>query len=102
MLRDPEYFGDQELVLVYIARRLQEARGVEAVLDAASVDYTVVPEHYTGGVFFSSRRVGAFFYVSPLCESQARSALFAAGLIPTSGSRDREDDAGLKRRQDPS
>ncbi len=82
MLRDEEFFGDQELVLVYMARRLKEARAVEAALDASSVDYAVVPRHYAGGVFFGSRRVGAFFYVSPLSESQARSALFARGFLP--------------------
>ena len=101
MLREPEYFGDEELVLVYMARRLKEARAVEAALDAGSVDYAVVPEHYTGGVFFSSRRVGAFFYVSPLSEPRARSALFAAGFIPQNAPKS-NDDPGPKSRSDPS
>jgi len=101
MLREPEYFGDEELVLVYMARRLKEARAVEAALDAGAVDYSVVPEHYTGGVFFSSRRVGAFFYLSPLYEQRARSALFAAGIIPQNAPKG-DDDPGPKPRSDPS
>ena len=82
MLRDPEFFGDQELVLVYMAKRLREARAVEDALDAGSVDYAVVPEQYTGGVFFTSRRVGAFFYVAPESRAQARASLMARGFIP--------------------
>ena len=101
MLREPEYFGDEELVLVYMARRLKEARAVEAALDAGSVDYAVVPEQYTGGVFFGSRRVGAFFYVSPLSELRARSALFAAGFIPQNAPKN-DDNPGPISRSDPS
>lgn len=82
MLRDREFFGDQELVLVYMAKRLKEARAVEEALNAGPLDYTVVPEQYTGGVFHTSRRVGAFFYVSPLSVTQARALLFAQGFIP--------------------
>ncbi len=82
MLRGPEFFGDQKLTLIYMAKRLREARAVEQVLDAGLIDYAVLPEHYTGGLFFSSRHVGAFFYVSPQVETQARALLFAQGFIP--------------------
>jgi hypothetical protein len=82
MLREPEFFGDQQLVLVYIAKRLKEARAVEEALNAGALDYAVVPEQYIGGVFFSSRRIGAFFYVSPLFEAQARASLVARGFLP--------------------
>jgi len=82
MLREPEFFGDQKLTLIYVAKRLREARAVEEVLNSGPIDYAVLPEHYTGGLFFSSRHVGAFFYVSPQVETQARALLFAQGFIP--------------------
>jgi hypothetical protein len=82
MLREPEFFEDQKLTLLYVAKRLREARAVEEALDSGSVDYVVMPEPYTGGFFFSSRRVGAFFYVSPQVEMQARALLFMQGFIP--------------------
>ena len=82
MLREPEFFEDQKLTLIYVAKRLREARAVEKVLDAGPIDYVVLPEHYTGGLFFSSRHVGAFFYVSPQVVTQARALLFAQGFIP--------------------
>ncbi|MGA2262774.1 MAG: hypothetical protein ABSH28_15235 [Acidobacteriota bacterium] len=82
MLREREFFGDQELILIYMAKRLKEARAVEDALNAAELDYAVVPEHYTGGVFFTSQRVGAFFYVSPPSVTRARAFLLAQGFIP--------------------
>jgi hypothetical protein len=84
MLREPEFFEGQELVLIYMAKRLREARAVEEALNAGSLDYAVVPEHYTGGVFFTSRRVGAFFYVSSQSEAKARTLLLTGGFIPAS------------------
>ena len=82
MMREPEFFEDQKLTLVYMAKRLREARAVEEVLNAGSIDYVVLPEHYTGGLFFSSQRVGAFFYVSSQVETHARALLSAQGFIP--------------------
>ncbi len=84
MLREREFFGENEMVLIYMAKRLREARTVEEVLNSGAVDYTVIPEEYRGGVFFSSRRIGAFFYVLPQSEPQARTLLLAAGFIPLS------------------
>jgi hypothetical protein len=81
MLREPEFFEDQQLTLIYVAKRLREARAVEEALDAGTVDYAVVPESYPGGLL-SSKRVGAFFYVSPQIETHARALLFAHGFIP--------------------
>jgi hypothetical protein len=63
MRREPDHFGDQELVLVYIARRLRDALALEALLTERSVDYLVEVDHYTGGIIFRSERAGAFFYV---------------------------------------
>ncbi len=86
MLREPEFFGDQELVLVYVAKRLREARAAEEVLNSGALDYAVIPEHYTAGVFLPSRRVGAFFYVAPPSEAQARALLLARGFTPVAES----------------
>ncbi len=82
MRRERDYFGDEELILVYIAKRLKEALALEEVLDAASLDYVVEPEHYTGGVIFRSQRIGAFFYVRPPDEARARSIIVQSGSVP--------------------
>ncbi|HLJ49326.1 MAG TPA: hypothetical protein VKU01_25105 [Bryobacteraceae bacterium] len=65
MRRDAEFFGDQELDLIYIAKRLREAQRLEALLTEAGVDYAVEADKYRGGVIFASERIGAFFYVLP-------------------------------------
>ena len=65
MRRDPDFFQDRELDLVYIARRLKEALRLEEALTQSGVDYAVEPDTYQGGVVFRSERVGAFFYVLP-------------------------------------
>lgn len=82
MRREREYFGDKELALVYTARRLKEALRVETVLDAGGLDYAVVPTEYTSGTLFFSHRVGAFFYVEPEFEEQARALLVEGGFQP--------------------
>lgn len=65
MRREPDFFGDQELVLVYIAKKLREALKLESLLTGAALDYLVEPDHYTGGLIFRTERIGAFFYVAP-------------------------------------
>ena len=65
MRRDPDFFGEQELDLIYIAKRLREAQRLEALLTEAGVDYAVEADKYRGGVIFVSERIGAFFYVLP-------------------------------------
>ena len=80
MRRQSEFFGDQELVLVHVARRLKEALAVEQVLDAAGLDYAVVPATYTAGLLFRSERVGAFFYVAPQSEDHARNVILQRGF----------------------
>ena len=70
MRRDPDFFGDAELVLVYVARRLKDALRLEHVLSAGEVDYVVKPAQYSTGLLFRSQRVGAFFYVTSECESR--------------------------------
>ncbi len=75
MLREPEFFGDEELHLIYIARKLQEAQALEEFLTNRSLDYLVEPDTYSGGVVFRTSRVGAFFYVKGEDLERARAAL---------------------------
>lgn len=82
MRREEPFFGDQELVLVYIAKKLREAKQVESLFDDKDVDYLVEPDRYRGGVLFVRELIGAFFYVSPAQAETARGALGAAGLKP--------------------
>jgi hypothetical protein len=82
MRQEPGYFGDVELSLLYIAKKLKEALALEEVLTAAGVDYLVEPDTYRGGIIFASERVGAFFYVSPDRIEEARAILVAGGYRP--------------------
>ena len=52
MQRGPEHFGDQELALIYIAKRLTEALRLENLLTEAGLDYLVEPDKYSGGIIF--------------------------------------------------
>jgi hypothetical protein len=63
--RDSDFFGDAELELLYIARKLRDALRLESALTESGVDYAVQADTYYGGVIFRSERVGAFFYVLP-------------------------------------
>lgn len=82
MKREPEFFSDREMALIYIAKRLKDALALEAVLTAALVDYAVEPDHYTGGIIFRGQRVGAFFYVLPEVEETARRVMAEHGYKP--------------------
>ena len=82
MRQEPEHFGDQELDLVYVAKRLKEALRLEQVFTDAGVDYLVEPDRYTGGVIFRSERVGAFFYVAPDSTTLARELMARTGFQP--------------------
>lgn len=75
MRREPEDFGEGELVLIYIAKRLQEALALEELLTAQGFDYLVEPDTYKGGIIFSSERIGAFFYVEPEHQERAHEVL---------------------------
>jgi hypothetical protein len=65
MQRDVEFFGDTDLSLLYVAKKLKEALALEEVLTGAEIDYLVEPDTYRGGMIFVSERIGAFFYVDP-------------------------------------
>jgi hypothetical protein len=82
MRREPDHFGDQELALIYIAKRLNEALRLETLLTDAGLDYLVEPDKYSGGIIFQSERVGAFFYVAPSDEGVAKATLTRNGIQP--------------------
>jgi hypothetical protein len=80
--REPDYFGDQELALIYVAKKLKEALRLEKLLTDAGVDYLVEPDTYRGGIIFQTERVGAFFYVAPQNEGAAREVMHRGGFAP--------------------
>jgi hypothetical protein len=83
MRREPEFFGDDaDLALIYIAKKLRDAKRLEDVLASAGVDYLVEPDTYTGGIIFVTERVGAFFYVPAAGENAARELLTREGFRP--------------------
>ncbi|MCZ2077282.1 MAG: hypothetical protein HUU41_21205 [Bryobacteraceae bacterium] len=82
MLRDAGFFGDQELILIYIARKLKEALALEEVLTSAGLDYLIETDTYVGGFVFRRERVGAFFYVAPETTRTAVELLARNGYEP--------------------
>jgi hypothetical protein len=80
--RDDQFFGDEELSLVYIAKKLRHALRLEDVLTAAGVDYLIETDTYQGGFIFVSERVGAFFYVLPAALEGTRELIEANGFKP--------------------
>ncbi|MBI4904534.1 MAG: hypothetical protein HY820_12910 [Acidobacteria bacterium] len=82
MRREPDYFGERDLPLVYIAKKLKEALALEELLTAAGVEYLVEADSYRGGVIFLSERIGAFFYIEPEQEAKARELMASSGYKP--------------------
>lgn len=82
MRQDAEFFGEQELDLIYIAKRLADARGLEEQLSAAGWDYYVEADEYSGGFLFQTKRTGAFFYVLLERAPEAREFLKERGYKP--------------------
>jgi hypothetical protein len=80
--REPDFFGEQELILIYIAKKLKEALRLEKVLTDAGFDYLVEPDKYSGGLIFRSERIGAFFYVAEESDPAARALLVNSGFAP--------------------
>jgi hypothetical protein len=75
MRRESEYFGEQELPLLYMARRLSDAQRLEKLLTDHDMDYLVETGTYTGGLLFARELTGAFFYVAPTDLDGARRLL---------------------------
>lgn len=82
MLREPDFFEERELSLIYIAKKLKEALALEKLLTESGLDYLVEPDRYSGGIIFRTERVGAFFYVAPEDEATARAAMLGGGYRP--------------------
>ena len=82
MRRLDEEFAASELALVYIAKRLKDAKRLEDLLTGAGVDYLVETDTYRGGFIFVSERVGAFFYVQPAAETACRELMAQRGFKP--------------------
>ena len=81
MRRERDDF-DEELHLLYIAKRLKEALRLEELLTKADTEYVVEPDTYLGGIIFRTERVGAFFYVPPSGLIAAREVLTENGFRP--------------------
>jgi hypothetical protein len=82
MHRVDDQFAEQELLLLYIAKKLREAKKLEELLTGAGIDYLVECDTYRGGIIFVSERVGAFFYVTDDAAEPARAVLRDNGYRP--------------------
>lgn len=85
MRREPEYFGELELSLIYVAKKLKHALRLEQLLTDAGLDYAVELDQYSAGTIFPRSRVGAFFYVAPDNDGAARDVVRGGGLAPYEG-----------------
>lgn len=86
-----EDFGEKEVVRIYIAGALGEAKRVEAILTENGIHYAVEVELYlTSSIFsiFSSGQKGASFYVisgqADFCRRVLRDAGLKVGIIEDS------------------
>jgi hypothetical protein len=80
--RDPEFFGDREMDLVYIAKRLKDALRLEETLTAGGIDFAVETDEYLGGFIFKRKLTGAFFYVLPESLEAAHQKMTEARFRP--------------------
>jgi hypothetical protein len=84
MRKEPEDFGEAEMTLIHVARKLKEALRVEDVLTSAGLDYVVELDEYSVGTIFRRRRIiGAFFYVAVHDDPSARELLLREGFTPS-------------------
>jgi hypothetical protein len=82
MKQDPEFFGDQELSLLYMARRLPDALRLERLLTDAGFDYLVETGTYTGGLLMRRELTGAYFYVADQAIEGCRALLLSNRYKP--------------------
>lgn len=80
MRRETEYFGEAELDLIYMARRLSDALTLENLFTTAGVDYLVETGTYSSGFLVRRELTGAFFYVAPKDVQAARDILASRNL----------------------
>jgi hypothetical protein len=77
--RDPEAFGDLELLLAFVAGRVGEAERAEEALTSAGIDYCLEAVEFSQGLLAWSR-TGLGFYVLPAQAAAARRELARADL----------------------
>jgi hypothetical protein len=82
MRHDADFFGESELSLVFLSRRLREALKIEVIFDEGGVDYLVETGTYVGGFLFQRELTGAFFYVPSADAERARQILLSSGYKP--------------------
>lgn len=82
MRREPGFFGEAELDLLYMARKLREALKLEDLLTAEKIDYLVETGVYTGGLLIKRNLTGAFFYVAPEDLERSRQILLTNQFKP--------------------
>lgn len=82
MRRGTEHFGDAELDLLYMARRLRDAVKLEEILTAAGVEYLIETGTYTAGFLVKRDLAGVFFYVAPEDLATSQSLLTAHHFEP--------------------
>jgi hypothetical protein len=70
------------LSLIFIAKKLRDAKTLEAILSAAGIDYHVEPDEYLGGFVFKTKRIGAFFYVAEENREAATGVMIKNGYVP--------------------
>ena len=83
MRKEADDFGEAEMSLIHVARKLKEALRVEEVLTGAGLDYVVETDEYAVGTIFRRRRIGAFFYVAVHDDPSARELLRRGGFTPS-------------------
>jgi hypothetical protein len=89
MRREPEFFENRELSLLFMARRLREALRLEELLTRSGVEYCVETGDYVGGFLFKRELTGAFFYVEPSELVSLRRLLIENRFKPYDPQRDR-------------
>jgi hypothetical protein len=82
MRREAEFFGEVELDLTYVAKKLREALKIEALLTAAGIDYFIETDSYVGGLLFRRELTGAFFYVLPVDRERTQGLLTSENYKP--------------------
>jgi hypothetical protein len=80
--RESEFFGDAELDLLYLARRLRDALRLEKLLTEAGLDYLVETGPYVSGFLIKRELTGAYFYVAPADLARAKEILSRRGYKP--------------------
>jgi hypothetical protein len=86
MRREPDFFADAELTLVYLGRRLSESLKVEELFTGNNIDYLVETGTYLGGFLFRRELIGAYFYVASDGAESARQLLSTHGYRPQDAS----------------